>query len=87
MQFVSRIVYFFHCYDNISETDGLDGVENRGGGSMTKEDRIGRDGMIKKKENRDREKEELLDASIDVGTISHSYTFWSYPPAKSIDDR
>ena len=54
---------------------------------MTKEGRIGRDRMIKKKENRDREKEELLDASIDVGTISHSYTFWSYPPAKSIDDR
>ena len=36
---------------------------------MTKEDRIGRDRMIKKKENRDREKEELLDASTNAGSV------------------
>ena len=41
----------------------------KGGGAMTKEDRIGRDRLIKKKENRDREKEELLDVPINAGTV------------------
>ena len=35
---------------------------------MIQEDKIGRDRLIRKKENRDREKEELLDASSYVGT-------------------